>query len=88
MGSDMTINIDNMGRIIIPEAFVNALGLKEKDNVYISLDNFRQKITVGRAVPACAFCCCAVDLIQISNKFVCVRCRDRLASAAVGDCLY
>lgn len=84
----MIIKVDNTGKIVIPEAFVAALELKENDSVNIAIDNFRQKIVINREIPSCIFCRAATDLIQISGKYVCGCCRDRLASSAVGDCLY
>lgn len=88
MSSDITISIDNTGKIVISEEFVQALGLKKNDSVTISIDIFKEKIIINKAISSCVFCRTAVDLIQISQKYVCIRCRDSLARATVGDCLY
>ena len=84
----MILGVDSSGKLIIPEGFLKAIGLKENDSANIVINSFKRAIVINKEIPACIFCDVAVDLISLSEKYVCARCRDNLANAKIGDCFY
>jgi len=86
----MIINIDESGQINLPKIFLKELDMPKGGPVMIGMDYHVNGIVIKRLYPGCFFCDCAVDLIQINNKYIyiCVHCIDKLKNAKIGDNIY
>ena len=72
----MRRKIDELGRIVLPKEYRNALNLKEKDEVNLSLEI--DTITIRKTIPCCHFCNSSANLVQIGSEAVCKSCFQRL----------
>lgn len=82
----MMRKMDELGRIVLPVEYRDALNIHEKDELEISLK--ADEITIRKPILGCHFCGAAVDLVRIGNKCVCRPCIERLYHAKVGEVLY
>lgn len=65
-------NIDELGRLVLPAEFRQALSLQEGDAVELSLA--QDGVLVRRHVPACALCGRPENLYAFRGKKVCMHC--------------
>lgn len=77
----MVINIqrkmDNLGRIVLPLEFREALGLKESDAIFLTLAG--DLVTLEKATPRCIFCNEKEGLLPAYlGKRICRRCLEKL----------
>jgi transcriptional pleiotropic regulator of transition state genes len=82
----MIRKVDELGRIVLPIEYRDALNIQEKDELEISLKT--DEITIRKPILGCHFCGAAVNLVQIGNECVCKLCIERLHNARVGEVLY
>ncbi len=71
----ITRKLDETGRIVLPKAFREVLGIKRKDDVEISLDD--GCITLKKPQKTCSFCGGA-DVIIFKGKPLCKKCIDEI----------
>ncbi len=64
--------IDELGRIVVPIEFRNALDIKAGDLLRMELDG--EKITVQKNTPSCIFCGEEKALTKFEDKTVCLGC--------------
>ena len=64
--------IDELGRIVVPIEFRNALDIKAGDLLKMDMDG--EKITVQKNTPACVFCGTETALTKYQNKTLCIGC--------------
>jgi transcriptional pleiotropic regulator of transition state genes len=65
----MTRKVDELGRIVLPAEYREALNIHEKDELEISL-KAADEITIKKPVLGCHFCGAAVDLVRIGKECV------------------
>jgi transcriptional pleiotropic regulator of transition state genes len=82
----MVRKIDELGRIVLPAEYRQALGIREKDSLELALEP--DKITIRKPELGCHFCGAAVNLIHIGDEYVCKACIERLHEAKDGAVLY
>lgn len=82
----MTRKVDELGRIVLPIEYREALNIKEKDEVSLALE--ADKITIQKPILGCHYCNSAADLVRIGNECICKKCIQRLYEAKVGEVLY
>ena len=70
--------IDSNGRIVIPSEIRNMLNLKYKDKVEILRFSNNTGIVLRKFIVQCPLCCTNVDLIQIGNFKICLKCIKRI----------
>jgi transcriptional pleiotropic regulator of transition state genes len=75
--------VDELGRIVLPAEYRNALNVKEKDEVNLSLG--AGMITIKKPILGCHFCNSAVNLVRIGGETVCKSCIQRLYEAKDDD---
>ena len=68
--------IDEVGRIVIPEALRRKAGLEERCEVEIYAE--KDRIIVRRYKPGCVFCGSTRDNVKWMDKLVCRDCLDGL----------
>ncbi len=64
--------IDELGRIVIPMEFRNALEIKSGDMLRMEVDG--EKITIQKNVPSCVFCGEENGLTKFEGKTICLNC--------------
>lgn len=64
--------IDELGRIVVPIEFRNALDIKAGDLLRMELDG--ERITVQKNTPSCIFCGEEKALTKFEDKTVCLSC--------------
>ena len=82
----MIRKVDELGRIVLPAEYREALNIKAKDDVDLNLE--KGKITIQKAVSGCHLCGAATNLVRMENEYFCRSCIQRLHEAKVGDVLY
>ncbi len=82
----MIRKVDELGRIVLPIEYREALKIKGKVDVDLKLED--DKITIRKAVFGCHLCGAATNLIRIGNECFCKSCIQRLHEAKDGDILY
>ena len=64
--------IDELGRVVVPIDFRNALDIKSGDLLRLELDG--EKITMSKNTPSCIFCGEENGLTKFEGKTVCLKC--------------
>ncbi|MPN26977.1 hypothetical protein SDC9_174404 [bioreactor metagenome] len=82
----MIRKVDELGRIVLPAEYRDALNIHEKDELEISLK--ADELTIRKPIWGCHFCGVAVDLVRIGKESVCRPCIERLYHSKVGEVLY
>lgn len=62
----MTRKVDELGRIVLPIDYRQALNISEKDELEITLDD--DKIILRKPVVGCRFCQSTASLVQIGKN--------------------
>ena len=78
--------VDDLGRIVIPKEFWQALDIKAEDEINVSIH--LNEIRIKKATLGCIFCSAAIRLVRIGDKCVCLLCIERLHKAGEGETLY
>ena len=78
----MTRKVDQLGRIILPAEYREALKIRERDELEIALK--AGEIIIRKPILRCHFCGADTNLVQIGNECVCSSCIDRLCHAKAG----
>ena len=82
----MLLKPDEHGRIILPEAYLRALGIEENGEVEIGL--FSNEIILRKPNLGCVFCNSAAHLVRAEGLFVCRTCINSLNEARDGGSIY
>lgn len=82
----MTRKIDELGRIVLPIDYRQALNISEKDELEITLDF--DKIIIRKPIAECRFCQSTAALVQIGREHVCKECIQRLHDAKEGEMIF
>ena len=69
--------VDELGRIVIPMELRNKLGIEERDPLEIFVDG--SSIILKKYNPNCIFCGNSKDLLEYSDKLICIKCKDKIA---------
>jgi transcriptional pleiotropic regulator of transition state genes len=72
----MTRKVDELGRIVLPIEYRQALNISEKDELDITLE--LDKITIGKPIIGCHFCQATIDLVRIGRESICRECMQGL----------
>lgn len=64
--------IDELGRIVLPMEFRNALDIKSGDLLKMEIEG--EKIVVQKNTPSCVFCATEVALTKYEGKTICIDC--------------
>ena len=64
--------IDELGRVVVPIEFRNALDIKAGDLLRMELDG--EKITLQKNTPSCVFCGEEKGLTKFEGKTICLKC--------------
>lgn len=78
----MIRRMDELGRIVLPAEYREALNIHKKDELEISLK--AGEITIRKTAFSCHFCGAVVNLVQIGNECVCGSCIDRSHNIKAG----
>ena len=70
--------IDHLGRIVIPVEYRRVLGIRDGDELDLSLVG--DTIAIRRADPGCSLCHNIVALRQFRTHWICEDCRTALAT--------
>lgn len=68
----MKRQIDELGRVVVPKDVRNALNIRARDYLEITLEEGR--FTVCKAEETCVFCGKTESLVMLNDKFVCPDC--------------
>lgn len=71
--SEITKQIDDVGRIVLPKEIRAALEIGPKDWIKLTLKG--KEINMKKLVDSCVFCGGGEALIKFGEKFVCKQCR-------------
>jgi transcriptional pleiotropic regulator of transition state genes len=82
----MTRKVDELGRIVLPINYRQALNISEKDELEITLDD--DKIILRKPVAGCRFCQSTAALVQIGREHVCRGCIQKLHDAKDGEVIF
>ena len=82
----MIKTMDDLGRIVIPKEYRQALDIKPRDEIDVTIHS--DGIRIQKAALGCVFCGTGVDLVRIGNKCACRTCIERLHRADEGEVLY
>lgn len=69
--------VDDLGRIVLPIELRRVLGIEERDELEIYMDDGR--IILQKFEPACTFCGSSQSLISYRGKNVCQECVRKMA---------
>lgn len=69
--------IDRLGRVVVPMDIRKSLSINAGDVLKISAEN--DKITLQKAVSACAFCGSENNLTEYKGKFICSSCIEKIS---------
>ena len=72
--------IDHLGRIVVPVEYRRALGIRDGDELEISLDGDR--VVLARVGPACVFCGAGDDLRSFRSRWLCDECQRSLSATS------
>ena len=64
--------VDELGRIVLPVEVRRELGIDEKDELSIFVND--GEIILKKAQPTCALCKTVDDLAVVDNKSICLNC--------------
>ncbi len=64
--------IDELGRIVVPIEYRNALDIKSGELLKMELEG--EKIVIQKNTPACIFCSSEVALTKHQGKTICINC--------------
>ena len=64
--------IDELGRIVVPMEFRNALDIKAGDLLKMEIDG--ERIVVQKNTPSCIFCGAETALTKHQGKTLCIEC--------------
>lgn len=70
--SGISRKVDDLGRIVIPSEMRKALGLREGDQLDITVDDDR--LILKRREETCIFCRSTQDLKEFMGRMVCATC--------------
>lgn len=73
-----TRTIDELGRIVVPIEFRNALNVKPGDFFDMELNG--ESIIISKVNPACTFCSSTEELISFEGKTVCKKCCEKISN--------
>lgn len=82
----MTRKVDELGRIVLPAEYREALNIKAKDDVDLNLE--QGKIIIQKTVLGCHLCGATASLVRVGNECFCECCIQKLHEAKAGDILY
>jgi len=82
----MIRKVDELGRIVLPIEYRQALNIKERDEIEITLNT--NEITLKKYIFGCYFCGSAADLVRIGDKAACRSCGERICTAKDDEVLY
>lgn len=82
----MIKKIDELGRVVLPEEYRQALQLKDDGEVEISLR--LMEIIIKKPVWGCVFCGGAVELVRSGDLCACRSCIQRLSKAKDNQVIY
>ena len=66
--------IDELGRIVVPSDFRQALGVKAGDSLALTYDADHDTLLMRKAVACCVICRAEEKLHAVHGKFVCESC--------------
>lgn len=72
--------LDELGRIVLPREFRQALDLSEKSEVRIWADAENSQIVIQKEEPTCIFCGNMEDLKQLRGKSICALCQNNVTA--------
>ena len=64
--------VDDLGRIVLPIELRRVLGIEERDELEIYLDD--DKVVLRKYEPSCIFCASPRGLVAYHGKNVCMEC--------------
>lgn len=70
--------IDELGRIVLPSEIRRVFGIREGDELDISVDG--ERVILQKRQDVCLFCSTQENLIEFHNRRVCDKCAGELAS--------
>lgn len=79
----MKRKVDELGRIVLPIEYRNALNIKNKDELNLSLE--ADRIIIKKPISSCHFCRSALHLVRIGGETVCKSCIQKLYEAKEND---
>jgi len=82
----MVRKVDELGRIVLPIEYRQALNIKERDEIEITLK--ANEITLKKPIYGCHFCGSAANLVRIGDKAICRSCGERVHNAKDDEVLY
>ena len=82
----MLRKIDELGRILLPAEFRQALHIKKEDELEIILKI--NEMVIKKAISGCVFCSAASKLVWIGDLCACRSCIERLHNAQDHEVLY
>lgn len=68
--------VDELGRVVIPKEMRKSLGIGQKDELNISIEN--NAIVLTKVENTCIFCGSDEDLFDFKGKLVCRKCQHEL----------
>lgn len=73
----MSRKVDDLGRIVIPAEMRKSFGIREGDQLDISVDE--DSIILTRRQDACIFCRSTQDLKEFKERMICASCMGDLS---------
>lgn len=71
--------IDELGRIVLPSELRRVFGIREGDELEISVDG--EKIILNKRLDLCLFCSSGENLIEYKDRRVCRNCAGELGGS-------
>lgn len=72
------IDLDSLGRIVIPIKMRKALNLHTEDQLHIITNN--EELIIKKLHNTCVFCGSQEELTKINSKYICNQCRKSIFS--------
>ncbi|MBN2851293.1 MAG: AbrB family transcriptional regulator [Clostridia bacterium] len=66
--------VDELGRIVVPIELRRSLGIGDRAEVEIYLDEKSNQIILRKHQPMCAFCQSEENIISYKNQLICKNC--------------
>ena len=73
----MSRKVDDLGRIVIPAEMRKGFGIKEGDQLDISVEG--ERLIFSKKQDSCVFCGSSADLKEFKDRMVCATCIGELS---------
>ena len=76
ISEDMAVNVDELGRIVIPKEMRKKMDIANSDPVEIYVEG--DKIILTKYHPSCSFCGSEEGVVEFKNKKICHSCLNEI----------